>query len=345
MVSYVFRSAEVMGGGKPITDVERGRIKEMIAAGHSDTFIAAQLDRSIALVRNCRLRGPDNPPGKGCGPKRKLDERDIRRIEHLASEPGASVRSIASQLTPPVSHVTVWKAMESSEHLCYRKMTQKPRLTQVHRDERLAFARTHITWVNQWHSVVFSDEKRFNPDGPDGNTSYWYDLRREPQSYFSRQMGGGSVMIWCAISHLHHSPIVTVRGTLTAEKYTQILSSYLRPLRDVIAQDTGDEIIFQQDNAPVHTAGHTTDWLNRQGIAYMDWPPNSPDLNPIENVFGLLAKAVYAGNRQFSSIAELSHCIDHCWTTLPQAQIANIIDSMHDRMVETLMAQGGSTHY
>jgi hypothetical protein len=77
----------------------------------------------------------------------------------------------------------------------------------------------------------------------------------------------------------------------------------------------------------------------------MDWPPNSPDLNPIENVFGLLVKAVYAGNRQFLSIADLTLQIRQCWATLDQNQIANIIDSMHNRMLEAFQEIGGSTHY
>jgi hypothetical protein len=77
----------------------------------------------------------------------------------------------------------------------------------------------------------------------------------------------------------------------------------------------------------------------------MDWPPNSPDLNPIENVFGLLVKAVYAGNQQFSNITDLTLKIRQCWANLDQNQIANIIDSMHNCMLEAFQEKGGSTHY
>jgi hypothetical protein len=46
-----------------------------------------------------------------------------------------------------------------------------------------------------WASVIFSDEKKFNLDGPDGLKYYWHDLREENESFFSRQNGGGSRMV------------------------------------------------------------------------------------------------------------------------------------------------------
>jgi transposase len=334
-----------MGRGEALSDYERGQIDELIIAGQSDADIAVQIGRSANMVRNCRLRGPEKPPGKSSGRKRKLDDRDVRHIVDEASKPGASAGSIKSTLGLEVSHSTILRAIKSSKHLTYQKLLKKPRLTQAQKQTRWDFARKHITWTYQWHFVIFSDEKRFNLDGPDGCTLYWHDLRHEERSFFTRQGGGQSVMIWCAISRMHRSPIVVIEGALNADRYIQLLSKYLRPLRQQLLHEVGSDPIFQQDNAPAHVAGQTRDWLDRQGITYMDWPPNSPDLNPIENVFGLLVKAVYAGNRQFLSIADLTLQIRQCWATLDQNQIANIIDSMHNRMLEAFQEIGGSTHY
>lgn len=71
---------------------------------------------------------------------------------------------------------------------------KKPPLTEKHKMERLLFAEQHVTWEKKWHQVIFSDEKKFNLDGPDGYKCYYHDLRKEEKILSRRQMGGGSVM-------------------------------------------------------------------------------------------------------------------------------------------------------
>lgn len=104
-----------MGRGKRLSDYERGRIQELIIAGQSDAGIAVQIGRSAKLVYNCRLRGPEKPPGKSSGRKRKLDDRDIRHIVSKAAKPGASASSIKSTLGLEVSKSTILRAIKSSK--------------------------------------------------------------------------------------------------------------------------------------------------------------------------------------------------------------------------------------
>ena len=53
-----------------------------------------------------------------------------------------------------------------------------------------------MSWQEEWHQVLFSDEKKFNLDGPDGYQYYWHDLRKEKETPMSRNFGGGNVMVW-----------------------------------------------------------------------------------------------------------------------------------------------------
>jgi hypothetical protein len=63
----------------------------------------------------------------------------------------------------------------------------------------------------------------------------------------------------------------------------------------------GKDWILQQDNAPIHTAKSNMSRFKSRNINVMDWPALSPDLNPFENLWGILAREVYADGKQYNS--------------------------------------------
>lgn len=87
------------------------------------------------------------------------------------------------------------RIINSSSYLKRRKIRRKPALRDHHQKVRLSFAKIHMSWTCQWHNVVFSDEKKFNLDGPDGYSYYFHDLRKEEIILSRRHSGGGSVMM------------------------------------------------------------------------------------------------------------------------------------------------------
>ncbi len=70
----------------------------------------------------------------------------------------------------------------------------------------------------------------------------------------------------------------------------EILEHFMLPSADKLYGDA--DSIFQQDLAPAHTAKGTESWFNNHGVTVLDWPENSPDLNPIENLWGIVKRKI-----------------------------------------------------
>ncbi len=91
-----------------------------------------------------------------------------------------------------------------------------------------------------------------------------------------------SVVIWAAMSSAGVGPLCFLKSTVDADIYQEILEHFMLPSADKLYGDA--DFIFQQDLAPAHTAKGTKSWFNDHGVTVLDWPVNSPDLKPIENL-------------------------------------------------------------
>ena len=97
----------------------------------------------------------------------------------------------------------------------------------------------------------------------------------------SFKSGRESMMMWGCFQGNKLGPLVLCpEGRMNSTKYCSVLQEYFLPFWDNL--DYGS--IFMQDGAPPHSSKYTKSWQEEHGISTMDWPPQSPDLNPIENL-------------------------------------------------------------
>jgi hypothetical protein len=199
-----------------------------------------------------------------------------------------------------------------------------------------------MSWSKEWSSVVFSDEKRFNLDGPDGFQYYWHDLRKEPQYFSKQRFGGGGVMVWAGFGCKGKTNIAFIDGNMNAKKYQDMLETHLLPFASKIS---AKKWIYQQDNASIHNAKSTREWFNSKKIRLLDWAALSPDMNPTENLWGILSRKVYSNGRQFNSISDLKQAINESWEEIEVSTLKKLIDSMPNRIFELITKKGSKTHY
>lgn len=222
---------------------------------------------------------------------------------------------------------------------------KKPFLTQRHKDLRLNFAREHEdwTWVD-WSVVLFSDESKINLYQHDG-TSYVHrrageDMLPECITH-TRKFGGGGVMVWGVMSYRGVGMLKTIRGTLNGTGYIDVLGDFLVPSAHMLGY--ADSYIFQEDNAPCHKARIVTEWKENAGITTLAWPPQSPDLSPIENLWSSVARDVREDN--CANLQQLEACIHRKWDLVSPDTCSNLIRSMPRRIRAVIDARGGHTRF
>ena len=86
-------------------------------------------------------------------------------------------------------------------------------------------------------------------------------------------------------------------------------------------------------------------WLQDHNIATLIWPAKSPDLNPIENLWGILARQVYADGRWFKDKEMLWCAVKECWEAISNDMLLNLINSMNKRCVDVLQAKASAHKY
>ena len=104
-------------------------------------------------------------------------------------------------------------------------------------------------------------------------------------------------MVWMMISSVGAGPIVSFHGNINASVYKELPCQHALPYS---CKGTVETPLFMQDNAPFHKAKTVLSFLEEEELAVMKWPPQSPDMNSVENVWKIIGEK--AQNRSITTI-------------------------------------------
>ena len=350
-----------------LTDYEKGQIEgRRTSMTHAE--ISHKLDIPWRTVSNFlqRLDKRDTTENLSHpGAPRKTTSADDRYIVWIAeSSTRIPFAQLRNETNLPVSEQTLRR------HLCEAgirkwKAVNRPLLTKQHAKKRLEWARAHRHWiVDNWRKVLWSDECSV---AKDSDTREVWVFRRQnkhekylPQNIRGKSKSGNlSQMMWATFVSDKLGPIVFFQGNVNSQAYISMLEQNLLPFLNALRQDDITDLVFQQDNAPAHTSKKTKAFLEaasqqpEHGFTIMDWPPNSPDMNPIEHLWAHIKLELH---KRYPDTMLLQGSPDHIrkvlrqrlmevWWEIVPGVLNRLVESMPQRVLDLIHAHGWYTDW
>uniref|UniRef100_A0A8C7TU33 Transposase Tc1-like domain-containing protein n=1 Tax=Oncorhynchus mykiss TaxID=8022 RepID=A0A8C7TU33_ONCMY len=220
-----------------------------------------------------------------------------------------------------------------------------PLLKPAHVQARLKFANDHLDDPEEeWEKVMWSDETKIELFGLNSTRRVW---RKKKDKYNPKNTiptvkhGGGNIILWGCFSAKGTGRLRRIEGRMDGAMYRKILANNLLP--SVRALKMGRGWVFQHDNDPKHTARATKEWLRKKHLKVLEWPSQSPDLNPIEHLWKELK--VRIAQRQPRNLKDLEKVCMEEWAKIPAAVCANLAKNYRKRMISVIANKGFCTKY
>ncbi|KAL3188957.1 hypothetical protein MRX96_003106 [Rhipicephalus microplus] len=157
---------------------------------------------------------------------------------------------------------------------------------------------------------------------------------------------GRSVVAWGCIASQGLVPLFGIQGKFTADKYCDLLENVaLLHLTSDIFHD--DDFIFQWDKPPIHTSKKARKLLENKGVTVLEWPLQSPEINILKNVWGIIKAALARRGIDGASAETLWKTVQDEWNRLrmDRTLTAELYQSLPRRMRDVLNATGDFTCY
>jgi transposase len=271
---------------------------ELWKAGLFQAEIALQLNKSVPWVKKWIRRdredqSMDDLPRSGRPVKLTMEVKE-HTAQLLSDKSVGSVRKAKRKLEDEGIEISERSIRRAAHQMGkkFKKRKKKPALTALQKEKRLRFATTEAKKGTQKmkERYVFYDESLFEAFvAPAGQ---WVDADADPEPR-PRVSHPPQIMVAGAICWWGKSALVRVGEgqRINADAYVDILEHGIIPdIEEVCGRNPWTLV---QDNAPPHRAKKTQKWLEEAKVETLQgWPPNSPDLNIIETIWGTMKNHV-----------------------------------------------------
>lgn len=337
---------------KHISQQKKLQIQQLLSQGQGTREIAKKCKVSKSTVSRVAQDIEEGIPKNIGGRPSHLSASEKRKLAlNIKRGEFNTIKELQTELlityNKNVSLETIRRAL-NEEGLKARKKVKKPRLTKNHRKQRLEFAKKYCTWtVEDWKKVLWSDETKVNRFCSDGQHWVWISSTEilDPKVILETiKYGGGNIMLWGCMTWYGPGYISKIDGTMDETLYVEILDECV-PLTLKDYKMKKKSFYFQQDNDSKHTSRYTQSYLKDQGWKLLDWPPQSPDLNPIEHLWHHLKVELSKFENPPKDKDEHWKRIVDVYYGIPAEVCQHLISSMPKRLQEVIKAKGGHTKY
>lgn len=243
-----------------------------------------------------------------------------------------SSRDIGASLG--ISHSTVQRILRY-QGISYKSYSRRLPLTKERREKRVQFARRMQKQKQKWASTIITDE-----------ASFWLNKARpgkvwtaNPDEEVGLGVHGAKIHCWGGISARGALKLEIFEENLNAEAYIQILRRKLPEIQRLYPEGWQ----WQQDGSGVHRAGIANNFIAQEVPKKIEWPPYSPDISPIENIWGWLKGKVAKDCPK--NVEALKKSIRTHWEAMDIEFLAPYFESMPKRMAMVIESDGKKIKY